>query len=409
MIQLSTKIFPSIVKSFWYPLMLGLTISLSVFFLLPLQPVMPAYLQDVMEIVKTGSVSHRFNPIGYPVLLLPGYLLLGENGIVLSQAAVYVAFLVIVHKNLCTLIQSNHFFIFAVIIILAFHPYLVLNIVRINDNAVNIIFVAFLLPWIINGSTVIGSKGSAIFYGGILALFVANRPNTIVLVFVVIIILRDELKLCFSDYTRLHKYLIFLLAGIFFYIIVSYIGTGQLFYWASNGPYNLFAGNNPYTIEFLKTEGNAEGSILKGLAYYGINSDEAGLFVFDQNIYIRYALEFITHNAIDTLRVWSIKLWVFFAPDFRQVDNNFEKIIQIILVTPAIVWSVFIFFFGIKRKSLTNIAVPLLFVFLYLFPFVLTNSDARFRLLLDIFFIVHSPWLIEEAFPFRRRVTPKNK
>lgn len=386
-----------IIESIWFPILLGVFVAAISICFFPFLPELPSYLQDVKDILETGKITHSFNPVGYPVLLIPGFLLGGEYGIVIEQAMIYVVFLLIIFINMRTSLEYNYPYLIVLMAVLAFHPYLILNIHRINDSGITILFLSILLRWIITENGILGTKYSALLYGGIIGLYVVVRPNTLIFQLIAIYGFYNEWKS--SGFFSISKIIVFFLSFIFCFCLVSYIGTGSVFYWPGNGPYNLFAGNNPYSMESFIVHGNGEQSIGRGLAYYGVDPINKKLSQIESHVYIKYSFEYISNNLLATFENWAMKLWVFFSPNFRHSDNIFEKAIQIGLIMPFIVWVFSIYLFIRKTRSLNTLITPLLFFFLFIIPFIATNSDSRFRMpVFDVFFIVHCVWLLHHSF-----------
>ena len=86
------------------------------------------------------------------------------------------------------------------------------------------------------------------------------RPNAIILILFFLI---------FSNKIFESKYqvIILFLSSLFTYIIFSKYITDEFLFWPSYSGYNLFAGNNPFSYEVLKTFYNSEMKLDFNLFY----------------------------------------------------------------------------------------------------------------------------------------------
>ena len=56
----------------------------------------PVYLLHAKEFIISGSIKSNFFPIGYTAILLPGYLLAGIPGIIITQSIFYIFAILII-------------------------------------------------------------------------------------------------------------------------------------------------------------------------------------------------------------------------------------------------------------------------------------------------------------------------
>ena len=76
--------------------------------------------------------------------------------------------------------------------------------------------------------------------------------------------------------------------------------------------------------------------------------------------------------------------------------------IQVLLILPFFIWVYFICRISINNNSFKKILIPIIFVTLYVFPFLIINSTPRYRMpILDVFFIVHVIYIYKNKNYFR--------
>jgi hypothetical protein len=402
-------------------------ILLFIIFLIPIfvsfffkfnESISPVYLLHAKEFAISGSIKSNFFPIGYTAILLPGYLLAGITGILITQAIFYiVAIFIIVSflvKDLKYPLENFYILLLSTIV---FHPYILKNIISINDNAVSILFIAVYSVWIFKDRASILSTKNAIAIGLTTGLWITIRPNIVLITLLPIYLIYNELnnsmaKTLSGKFYYIFKskknYLIYIL--IFFLSIfiafatVNLLLKNKIIYWPEYGFYTLFVGNNPYSIDFYLKYLDGEQSI--PLAFKHYNQTEALLlndfYNFNPNKYLMLVLKFFIENPVQAIATFFIKFYVFFGPNLVLATTLLKKIIQVLLISPFFIWVYFIYRVSINNNSFKKILIPIIFVTLYIIPFLITNSTPRYRMpILDVFFILHVIYIYKNKKFFR--------
>ena len=199
------------------------------------------YLVDAKDFAANGRITGHFRPIGYSLLIGMAFRAAGIAGIVVLQSIVYISTVVAafqVARRVCDI----HWLILFATSLVAFHPYLLLDIKRVNDNTINVLgILAIVADVFLRASLddrlgqVRGCSRRIVFVSPQCACFRASAHGPTV----------------FEGF-RLRGLLSMAATFIAAWMIISSIGTGNPFYIPDNGPYNLFAGvtslpGNPLT------------------------------------------------------------------------------------------------------------------------------------------------------------------
>lgn len=355
----------------------GILVALA---LLPFLAELPNYLETAKTLAEGNWLpANHFAPVGYSLLLSPFVGVFGEAGVVVLQAPLYVisvwlAWTLLRRAEIAPLLVA------AGTLIVACHPYLLLNIQRVNDNAVNVALVLVLLLHLLSNRP-LPSPGAAIGAGLTLGLFWTIRPNAAVFALLAL----TTLLLGRVRRPGASRVLLLYGAAVAAWLAVSLLATGTPFFTPRNGPYNLFAGNNPYSAGYLLEFFNAEQSILPGLRDYGITV--ADPHALDGRTYIELAIDFVTHQPIEALYLLLVKGWILLGPDLSHSDNLAETLIQTGLALPLPIWlAVLALSWRTVPGSVTLSFV--LFVLLFIGPFIAITADPRFRLPLDVALVI---------------------
>jgi hypothetical protein len=123
---------------------------------------------------------------------------------------------------------------------------------------------------------------------------------------------------------------------------------------------------------------------------------------FDPNKYLILVFKFFIENPVRAIATFFIKFYVFFGPNLVLATTLLKKIIQVLLILPFFIWIYFICRISINNNSFKKILIPIIFVTLYVFPFLIINSTPRYRMpILDVFFIVHVIYIYKNKNFFR--------
>lgn len=365
----------------WLVAAVGVCLALSQ---LPFLSELPVYLDAARALAAGRPIADGFYPVGYPVILAPSYALLGVTGVIAFQAALYGAsvwlFSVLLHRA-C----ADRLVVMAGTAALALHPYLLLNIQRINDNAINVPLVLILIA-LLAGYRSDGPRWVAGALGLTMGLFVAIRPNALVLAMLPLVVLAIPSRRHAGTGRAAGQVAAYLLAGVACFAGVSLLGTGAWLFFPGNGPYNLFAGTNPWSAEALRDAYNGEASVVRALAAAGVTEAP---FAVPAGTYYDLVAGFLAAHPMQGLVLIGLKILNLFRPDWQFADDGLELAAQTIVATPLILWLAAWFGDAGYRASRRG-RIFLAFALLFLLPFALTNSDPRFRLPLDIAFLLEA-------------------
>jgi len=392
-----------------YVLVLASTLVLLSALFVPFQAELADYLNDANYLAagKLLPASH-FTPVGYPLLLAPFVVMCGINGIVAFQSLVYVATLWLAWRGLKSrnvgLVGKNETAILVALAAIAFHPYMLLNTHRVTDNAIDVFFFVALAIWC-DRYFLLDSYHRAVIMGALVGIFSALRPNAFTLLALPALglaITREAANRPPGSLAQAAaRYSIFVGTAFIAFGALGFGGTGTPFFWPLTGPYNFFAGNNPQTLHYLIREFNGEPSIYPALLARGV-APGIDTHTFDPKLYMSFAMEFIrSHPAYFVLLLFA-KFVLFFAPKIVHGKNLVEAALQMILALPFIIWIIAVrrntSLFGWQRALCS-----IVFMLLYVLPFVVTNSDPRYRMPLDIWFIMDIAFMVQMA--ARRRIS----
>ncbi len=359
---------------------------------MPFLAELPPHLEAMRTLAAGGIVADRFYPVGYPVVLAPSYALRGLDGVIALQALAYAAS-VLLFWHLLRRAGADRAVVALATAALALHPYLLLNIQRINDNVLNVPLVLALLGLMVDPALWRGRATPALLGAG-MGLLAAIRPNALVLALLPLVLMAREPRMGL----RIGAYVG---ATMGMFVAVSGLATGDPLFFPRNGPYNLFAGNNPLSAAALRTGYNGEASVVPALAAGGIATD-APIELAPQT-YAALAVDFIAAHPAQALGLAALKIANLLRPDWQFADDGWEAAAQTVVALPLVLW--LIAWGGdaryrASRRGRVVLAVAVLFVI----PFALTNSDPRFRLPLDVVFLLESATVFGlSAWPRRLR------
>jgi hypothetical protein len=345
---------------------------------MPFLAELPPHLEAARTLGAGRLVAERFYPLGYPIVLAPGYALRGLDGVIALQALSYAA-TVLLFWHLLRRAGADRVVVAVATAGLAVHPYLLLNIQRINDNVINAPLVLALLGLMVD-PVLWRARAAPLLLGLGMGLLTAVRPNAVAPALLPLALMVGETRAG----PRIARYVV---AAIGMFIAVSVLATGDPLFFPRNGPYNLFAGNNPLTAAALRTAYNGEASVLPALAAAGIATDAPTELA--PRTYAALALDFIAAHPAQALGLAALKLANLLRPDWQFADDVWEAAAQTIIALPLVLW--LIAWGGDARyRASRRGRIVLAFAVLFVAPFVVTNSDPRFRLPLDLVFLLES-------------------
>jgi hypothetical protein len=359
---------------------------------------MPGYQVDTVEWAATGHVADTFTPLAYPLFAGPAYRLAGDRGIVLLQILLQLALAAVCYLLLRELNLPPSWSAYGSVPITLF-PDLILSVTKLWDVTLGtFLFLLFVLVCLriahsLAAATFKLTAAAALIFAG--AIFC--RPNLILLspILLILFFLRRANLQPARAAAHAAIFLVITVAGFSLLGIASH---GSI-YFPRNGPYNLYAGHNPQTKAALLNYLNAEYSLIPD--FHATHPGEPVPDFYSPQIgatYTRRSIDFAIHHPIDEIKLLFLKLFIFFHPDTKlhALFSPFG------LVKSFLALPVFLFLAALLLPGRPHLTFDdkLLFAFeaIYILPFLLTNSDPRFRTPLDALLLLHLVSLL-----YRRR------
>ncbi len=360
---------------------------------------MGGFWADAQQLALSGHITSVFTPCGYPALLGLGVRIGGINGAITIQLLIYIGIIAAVY---CSLRNLNVDRTAALVgaCLLGFYPEIVVSIKKVWDTDITTVFLlslcAVLLLVLRRGLT----PARALLAGILWGLSINVRPNFPALI----------LPIAFAFWfapVKGRRIRTLIVSGIVTLAVaalavfgISTVVHGS-FYIPQNGPYNFYAGANPFTQRALVANLNAEPSIYPSLLAAGFSSN---VNVYDPSLrpyYVQHAVFYIRRNPAQALKLVFLKLATLLRPDTKiypiaSVGGTVKALEALavplwlitLLVTRAYVWA-------------AEDRLFLVFVVAYVGPFLLTNSDPRFRVPLDVLVLTHAIYRLTKFSPLR--------
>ncbi len=398
-----------------------LTIAVAVW--MPFSNSRPDSMLQAQEWASSGRITDTFAPIAYPLLIAPAYRVAGIHGVIALQGALQI-----------TLVAACFFFLLQVGISaraavlgslpVAFHPDLLASITRSSDVPLNTLLLVLLVLIFLRIQAVRPTLGTSLTGGVVFAAAAFCRPNYLTLVVALLYALSScgkqqhdakpssSVSKEMTARASIFVLAVFVVSGISTYSLLGAVGHGSPFF-PQNGSYNLFAGNNAYSASMFLANLNGELSINPAYrAYHPELGPSAPSPDFRDhslnNFYLRSSIEYALHHPVAEVKLFGIRLFTFLRPAIRNHPSRFEVgIVKCILALPAVFFLTLLLLPG--RAPLDRVDRLLLFVYAaYLLPFLLTNSDPRFRIPLDVLLLLHSVRLLVFRWKTTNRVPHSN-
>jgi hypothetical protein len=252
------------------------------------------------------------------------------------------------------------------------------NLFRLNDNNVNVVAMLAIFGLVTFGTGTTRYSAWSVA-GALLGALAMVRPNVLSVLPAIWIAAYVPRTLRFP---AKHGLLATASAAVA-YVVFSLVITGGPAFRPSNGPYNLFAGNNPAAASAVRQQYNAESSLPAGLAWCAVAEPPRAVAA---ETYVRCAMRFASSAPLDALETTLFKWYnLMWRPNLRLADSPAEIALQVAQLLPSwLWWGATILVLLRQRRILDPTATG--FVMLFAAPFILTNADPRFRLPLDAVF-----------------------
>lgn len=354
----------------------------------------PINLELAQEIASGRALSYKFLPPGYTWALGTALREFGARGILVMQGLAYVV-TVVVYYEAARLITEGGTAALVIAGLISIQPQLIANTLRISDNALTpALLGAFVLCLLLICKRNSPVKVICAFAGIFLACACAVRPNLFILLPVAIaaVVLSQtrSVRDTATECAILAASFVILCSGVAVY-------ARGAFPFPDNGAYNFYAGANPFAANHLLYDFNAEGSIPEGLRYSGyggvVDSKTTQSHGQISRIYRKLGADFVVQNPTEYIYLAALKLFTLLRPDYRREPSlwNVRALSKTVAIFPWVCWLVCAIAVrpasGFERTAFYMIAVCLM---AYVIPFLITNSDPRFRVPIDSLFVLGS-------------------
>ncbi len=380
-----------------FPALLALASSLIllVFVKTPFSKSMPSHWDLAQQLLQGKRLADTAYPIGYPVFLALNLYWGGLWGVFLSQGILYLAILFLSYRLLRALEVDQNGALLACALI-AFHPYLLLNIKRILDsNLATFLTIAFVLALVRLRREGLNLR-RAIGYGLLFGYMVLDRQNMLSALPLALVVLWWHGK----NFAR-NSFLAFVSVSVGLLLIaaVTILVKGRLSLVQKDyAAYNFYAGANPHAFSELIRNYNAEYSIEPALAEQGIQHVPFGRPNPERAAtYTRLGLTYIRQHPWKYAGLVLLKIFSLFRPDYRRASASgiappgIIFLVQTLLALPLPIWIVSRWRVRRYAKPFNNVVPPLFF--LWFVPFALSNVDPRLRLPMDIVLIIDTAYV----------------
>lgn len=360
---------------------------------------MPGFLLDAQQWAASGRIADTFTSLAYPLFAGIALRLGGFHGVVALQIALQVAFAGIAWRLLRQLRLSSRAAALGAALA-ALHPALVLSVSKVWDvplSAALFVLLALCLLWLLRAS-----PGRllrvALLTGIVFGLGLSSRPNYLLLapaIALALLMRRPRPRLGSASAVLV----LTAASAAAAFALVGVASHGSVFL-ARNGPYNLFAGHNRHTVDSLLTNLNAEPSLVQCLSEQP-HPDPDPYAAANEPWYRQQSLAFARNYPQIEVKLLLLKLWTLFRADTKAHPlGSVAGIGQLLLTAPVVLFFALLLF-PPRPQLHREDAVLLTLELCYIIPFLLTNSDPRFRVPLDALLLLHAASLL-----VRRRSAP---
>ncbi len=378
------------------PLVLALAASLVTQAAIPV----PAFYEYVREYLRTGHIAEIAFPLEYAWLVGLSIKALGQHGMEILQAAMYVLTVVSVW-GLARRIEVGSRYALIAGLLTAVYPQLPASVVKLWDVDFSV-FVMVVLVLCIVLIAQMGSRISLVIGTGIVfGCGMAERPNMLLLLPLLVYAI-------FASHTRWRGKVLALIVGgavsAGTLIAINTLAHGS-FFLPQDGPYNFVQGHNEFTIKAMLRNQTPEQSVSLFMKADGFNYQDADIITNPklqgyppqlQSYLLHRGLEYIRNHPIDEVKIAAVKLYIFLSP-YRRLHRGLSlwTIPVYTMATVIPVWLILLLQKsrrGFDSYDRIFIATAVLFVL----PFLLTASDPRYQFPLDIVLLPHIAKLIED-------------
>lgn len=358
---------------------------------IPAQFPMPGYFADIQEWAASGRIADTFTPLAYPLFAGAAFRVAGVPGVIWLQALLFVA-MALAAMGILRRLGLPEAWAAVGALPVVFQPEYVLSIPKLWDVDLSTYLLLLFVLVALRLQSTGGGIGTWVAAGAVLGAGVFCRPNY-ALMFPVV------LYAAWTSPGAASRRSVQALAASVAVAILVFAGLSELSHGSvflpRNGPYNLFAGNNPYAETALLEKLNAEPSLPQAFAAMyppPLPDMSAPGFFYEpalQPFYSHAAAEFAIHHPVAEAELVGVKLWTLFRPDTKvHALGSFYGFGKLVLALPAP--ALLLVLIVTRRHGLDKADRLLLLAYgAYVLPFLITNSDPRFRLPLDGALLLH--------------------
>ena len=378
----------------YWIILAGIPSLLALFFALhvPMNAPLPTYFLDAQQYASTGRITNTSYPIAFTWLTGLSLKAFGVLGPEVLQFTLYLLIVLSVWALARKIGASPRYALIAAVVA-AIYPQLSASVTKIWDVELCVL----LLVVVVLCSVSLMRDGLrpawVIATGVALGVSFAQRPNMLLLIPL-------PIYFCFTSVASWRRKIVSLAgAGVLCAGVMAGINTlaHGSFFLAQNGPYNLVQGHNEYTSQVLLEDLSCERTVAlvmihDGLEDYLVDISDPRL----QEYWTHRAFAFMRAHPMEEPGIAMVKLWTVFRPNNRNHPAMSLYGIPAILeslIFPA--WLIVLVLrkvrTGLDRLDWTFIAMVALFVL----PFLITSSDPRYQIPLEICLLSHIAYMLD--------------
>jgi hypothetical protein len=359
--------------------------------LIPLGEPEPIYTQYAHEYAQSGRIADTTYPLEYAWMLGLSIKALGIRGPEIFQGALYLMTVISVWALAKKCGASAGYALIAGLAAAAY-PQLPESVTKIWDVELAVfLMVLFMLCTVCLMRD--GPRPLLIIATGIaLGFCLAQRPNMLLLIPMPVYFLFS------SGATWRRKVAALVVASGLSVLIVVTVNTlaHGSFFLSQNGPYNLVQGHNEYSIPVMLRDLSSEPTVPLIMQADGLDPATMNAADPEQRRYFtRRTIAYLRSHPLEEVKITAVKMWTIFRPNTRKhrtLDAQMAVIVCMSLIFPA--WLIFLFRQwrgpGWTRVDWTFIAA----FGLYVLPFLITASDPRYQIPIEICMLSHIAYMI---------------
>jgi 4-amino-4-deoxy-L-arabinose transferase-like glycosyltransferase len=367
----------------------------------PFSTPMGGFWSDAQQFARLGHISSVFTPCGYPALLGIALRGGGTAGVVIAQLLLYVVILLAIYQSLRLLAIDRTRAAMAAAL-LGFHPEVLINIKKIWDTNITTVFLLLLCASLLTMMRKGLSPLRTLLLGVLWGLSMNVRPNFPAMILPIVFALWFASGRAHRVRTLcLHSGLALAIAGVTLAAVNTAVHGS--FFLPQNGPYNLYAGDNAFTARALLVNLNAEPSIYPSLVANGFGPNVDVYNPALRPYFVQHAFLFIRQQPALALKLMALKLVTLLRPDTKIYPlASLGGVVKGILALAIPFWLLSLLVFRSRPWEMED-WLFVMFAVAYVVPFLLTNSDPRFRIPLDILLLTHALSRVARVAPARYR------